>query len=62
MQGCCARKKDVGNRKAPKRLVAIIKQLQTHFKANHEKGVGMLFSAFPLHYTPACMKLYSCLL
>jgi len=28
---------------------AILKQLQTYFKAKHEKGVG---TPFPLHYTP----------
>jgi len=30
--------------------IAILKQLQTHFKAKREKGVG---APFPPHYTPA---------
>ena len=29
--------------------LALLKQLQTHFKAKHEKGVEM---PFPPHYTP----------
>jgi len=31
---------------------ALSKQLQTHFKAKHEKGVGTPLHAFPPHYTP----------
>jgi len=34
--------------KAPKNL-AILKQLQTHFKAEHEKGIGSPTRSQPLH-------------
>jgi len=31
--------------------ITILKQLQTHFKAKHEKGVGTPSNRFPPHYT-----------
>jgi len=32
--------------------IAILTQLQTHFKAKREKRVGTPFHAFPPHYSP----------
>jgi len=49
-QRCGANKKDVGTH--PKK--AILKQLQTHFEAKREKGVGTPFPRVPapLHPCP----------
>jgi len=43
---------------APKKL-AILKQLQTHFNAKLQKGVGKPFPRVPPHYTPgyACIRI-----
>jgi len=47
-QGCSANKKGVGTHS---KKLAILKQLRTHFKAKHEKGVETLFPRVraPLH-------------
>ena len=50
--GCSANKRGVGTGNASKEL-AILIQLRIHFKAKHEKGVGM-----PFPHVPA--SLYSC--
>jgi len=47
MQGCSANKKGVGTHP-----IAILKQLQTHFKAKREKGVGTPFPRIPPHHNP----------
>jgi len=48
IQGCIANEEDVG--KHPK--IAILKQLQSHFKAKRKTGVGTPFPRVPPHYTP----------
>jgi len=35
-----------------KKKLAILKQLRTHFKAKHEKGVGTLFPGVPVPLHP----------
>jgi len=47
-QGCSANKKGVGTHAK----IAILKQLQTHFKAKCEKVWERRPHAFPPHYTP----------
>jgi len=49
IQGCSANKKGV--RTQPK-ILAILKQLRTHFKAKHEKGAGTPLPRVPTPLHP----------